>query len=79
MFLVLEETQIFVPGDERSRTHPGHGYSASYEDSTRVHRFTDRTSLLLFLQRSTTDASSSYEVFEATPMKVATTVSISVE
>ena len=25
-FAVLESTSVYIPGDERSRTNPGHGY-----------------------------------------------------
>lgn len=28
-YALLEEDSVFVPGDERSRTNPGHGYPAS--------------------------------------------------
>lgn len=29
--LVFETTSVYIPGDERSRTNPGHGYPASTE------------------------------------------------
>jgi len=28
---ILEDSSIHIPGDERSRTNPGHGYPASTE------------------------------------------------
>ena len=28
VFLILKPTSVHVPGDERSRTNPGHGYPA---------------------------------------------------
>lgn len=38
-FSVLEFTKIYIPGDERSRTHPGHGYPATTEDVSRLMTF----------------------------------------
>lgn len=29
--LVYKSNSVYIPGDERSRTNPGHGYPASYE------------------------------------------------
>jgi len=31
-YAILENRSIDIPGDERSRTHPGHGYPASTEE-----------------------------------------------
>jgi hypothetical protein len=31
-YAILEKRSISIPGDERSRTHPGHGYPASTEE-----------------------------------------------
>jgi hypothetical protein len=30
-FAIIEFSTIYIPGDERSRTHPGHGYGESSE------------------------------------------------
>ena len=30
-FAIIEFTSVFIPGDERSRTNPGHGYPDSTE------------------------------------------------
>lgn len=32
--LIFETTSTYVPGDERSRTAPGHGYPAHYETNS---------------------------------------------
>lgn len=34
--MVIEKKSIHVPGDERSRTHPGHGYPEHTETYTSV-------------------------------------------
>jgi hypothetical protein len=41
--LFYEQSSIWVPGDERSRTNPGHGYPEHTEDTSRMryYVFTD--------------------------------------
>lgn len=29
--IIYKSNSVFIPGDERSRTHPGHGYPERYE------------------------------------------------
>jgi hypothetical protein len=31
-YAIIEFTSVYIPGDERSRTNPGHGYPAHNED-----------------------------------------------
>lgn len=38
---IIEFTSIYIPGDERSRTNPGHGYPASNEEVSVYTAFTD--------------------------------------
>lgn len=38
---IIEFGLIFIPGDERSRTNPGHGYPATQEDTASYTVFTD--------------------------------------
>lgn len=44
-YIVIEKHSVWVPGDERSRTHPGHGYPAHYEDTEYVTRCKDMREL----------------------------------
>ena len=44
-FCVLEFVSVHIPGDERSRTNPGHGYPATNESYTKFHVFTSQESL----------------------------------
>jgi hypothetical protein len=41
-YAIIEFSRITIPGDERSRTHPGHGYPESTEDVQNYIVFTDR-------------------------------------
>lgn len=45
-YAILEFGSISIPGDERSRTNPGHGYPASVESKTDYIVFTDKASWL---------------------------------
>lgn len=36
---ILEQDSIYVPGDERSRTNPGHGYPAHTKNFVRIYAF----------------------------------------
>lgn len=38
-FVILHFSSISIPGDERSRTNPGHGYPASTENIIRYEAF----------------------------------------
>lgn len=39
---IIQKDSIYVPGDERSRTHPGHGYPGGYQSIIRLREFTDK-------------------------------------
>lgn len=40
-WVIITTRNIHIPGDERSRTHPGHGYPASTETVFEYQYFTD--------------------------------------
>jgi hypothetical protein len=41
-YAIIESGSVFVPGDQRSIDHPGHGYPASTEYFVSYISFTDR-------------------------------------
>jgi len=43
-FVILEFSSFMVPGDERSRTHPGHGYPEHTETTVQYVVYGDRAS-----------------------------------
>lgn len=43
---VVYEVSVFIPGDERSRTHPGHGYGERTENYKEFHVFKDEAELI---------------------------------
>ena len=41
-YAIIETDSIYHEGDERSRTHPGHGYPAHTERITKIREYNDR-------------------------------------
>jgi hypothetical protein len=40
-YVIIKRSQRFVQGDERSRTNPGHGYPAHYEEISEFIEYSD--------------------------------------
>lgn len=76
MFLIVTNVNVYVPGDERSKTNPGHGYPAYTETYQKVEEFTD---LNMLQQRvaKLEDRKEKYRVYEAKPLSVSVKVNIS--
>jgi hypothetical protein len=76
-FAVIREESVYIPGDERSRTHPGHGYPASTETYVVYEAFQEQAAW----ERRIADLTSRRERFRAisaAPAKVSTSVSVTV-
>ena len=52
-WVILSFREIHVPGDERSRRHPGHGYPAHSVSATDYKAFTDEETWRYEVQRLT--------------------------
>lgn len=50
-FAILEFTSVGHEADERSKTHPGHGYPAYSEDVCHYYAFTDRNEWIAEIRR----------------------------
>lgn len=76
-FLILTEGSYTTPGDERSRTNPGHGYPASTEYYTEVEVVTTLEELKSKIERmSTSRYSKAFQFGEFKPMKVETNITL---
>jgi hypothetical protein len=51
-FAVFVKRKIDIPGDERSRTNPGHGYPAETRKFTEVLEFDDAAKLREWVERN---------------------------
>lgn len=66
-----------VPGDERSRTNPGHGYPEHTVIHTTVREFGSETELKQWVaQQSKSVYSPKYRIVRCTPVQVTTEVKI---
>jgi hypothetical protein len=76
-FAILRTTSVTIPGDERSRSHPGHGYPESTETYITYQVFTDRAKWEEVI-RYETERHSSFRAIYVNPAKVETIVKVGV-
>jgi hypothetical protein len=72
-YAIITSDSIMIPGDERSRTNPGHGYPEHTVESISYMTFKDQDDLLAYLQRMGDSARSRAVVIHAKPLSVKTT------
>jgi hypothetical protein len=73
---VIYNDTIYHEGDERSRTHPGHGYPAYTETVQKFKEFKNEEELKLWIKRN---ERTTYKVISYKELKVTTEVVIKVE
>lgn len=78
-FAILRTTSVTIPGDERSRTTPGHGYPESTETFITYQAFTDREKWEAEIKMLSARPYEKFVAIAATPAKVSTSVSVSVD
>jgi hypothetical protein len=77
-YAIITVLSIYTPGDERSRTNPGHGYPAGTDTYLEYKAFTDRDEWegrIELLMR----AGTSFRAITATPAKVSTKVTVTTD
>jgi hypothetical protein len=80
-YAILDQRSVHIPGDERSRTHPGHGYPASTEQVWDYIVFADRESWeeeIKSRQRSEWGRKD-FIAISATPATINTTIQVEVK
>lgn len=75
---VLVFSKRYVEGDERSKTAPGHGYPAHYEDEVKYIVFDSQEELARWVG-GRGKQESGYRVLHATPKTVETHVSVTLK
>lgn len=83
-YAILESSTISIPGDERSRTHPGHGYPASTEQVWNYIVFETQEEWEKQIKSLESKAAeygykTAYVAISATPAKISSTVTIQIE
>jgi hypothetical protein len=76
---IIEYSHIYVPGDERSRTHPGHGYPASNQPVLNYIAFDSKEDLEKYFQEHSTMKIENVTIIHVKPAVAKTVVSIEVK
>lgn len=80
-YAIIDQRMYSIPGDERSRTNPGHGYPASTEYAWDYIVFPDRASWEeeIRSREGKVFGNKQYIAIAATPATITSTVQINVE
>lgn len=80
-YAILEQRSISIPGDERSRTHPGHGYPASTEQVWDYIVFKDRDEWETEVKKRMASefGRKDFMAISATPATINTTIQVEVK
>ena len=78
-YAALVTKSITIPGDERSRTNPGHGYPEHTEEYFELVTFENKEALEEWVMRSTTGYSKpTFKLIKYEELNYETTVSVKV-
>lgn len=80
-YVIIEGASVYIPGDERSRTNPGHGYPASTEHFIRYIIFSSKEEWESEIQRrlsSKWEHDKNFRAVYVSPARVQTSVQVSV-
>lgn len=77
-FALIEQATVYHEGDERSRTHPGHGYPAYSENVLRYQAFDTKQQLLQAVS-TLINSNAKFAVMEVKPLQTRTNLQISVD
>jgi hypothetical protein len=77
-FAIITEVSVHIPGDERSRTNPGHGYPAHTETYISYRAFADQNNWEAAVAAAT-QRGERFHAVSVSPAKVTTTVTVGVE
>lgn len=78
-WVIMKFSTINIPGDERSRTNPGHGYPASTENAVSYEAYYTEEKLLEAVRELEGHSwNTSYVVFKSEPLTVGKTITVSV-
>lgn len=79
-FAVIYETSETIPGDIRSRTHPGHGYPAHTVTTNTIEQFSSEEKFVEWItnEEKRYYGRRLYQAIRCTPILVTTTVNIDI-
>lgn len=80
-YVALRGVSVHIPGDERSRTNPGHGYPESTEHHLSYIAFNSRADMEAWVSDEETRkwGKEDYRILEVKPLAVRVTATVQVE
>ena len=81
-YAIIQSDSIYIPGDERSRTCPGHGYPASTQQVVTYEVYLTKDKLMTAIQELENPkygSKKNYVVVKVTPIKVTTSINIDIQ
>lgn len=81
IYAVFIMTTEHVPGDQRSKDYPGHGYGAHTVERTEVKEFKNKDDFVNWIveQEARKYGKVSYRAFKCTPVRVTTKVDVQID
>lgn len=75
-YAVFKGGSIYIPGDERSRTNPGHGYPESTENVIQYEVFQSKEALEAYITSSDPLQARHWKIAKITPMTLALSIEV---
>lgn len=75
-YAILFVRSVYIPGDERSRTNPGHGYPGGTENYWNIEVYKNREDWEAEIIKQTNQRTT-FKAVKMTPAKIQTTISVS--
>jgi hypothetical protein len=75
---IIEIQSIFIPGDERSRTNPGHGYPETYESSVSYEVYLTASKWESQIEYREANKSKPYRAIRVLPAEISVTTKVKV-
>jgi hypothetical protein len=78
---ILTFEQRYIPGDERSKTHPGHGYPGGTENYCSCRAFLNEADWKAEIETlmKSTYSSKNFQAMYVVPAKITTNISVNVD
>lgn len=77
-YAALVSGSVYIPGDERSKTNPGHGYPAENKPIIQFVCFADQNEMKNWVAKEELSRYSqkAYKIIEFTPLEIAVSVNV---
>lgn len=75
-YAIIEKTSTYVPGDERSRTHPGHGYPEHTVSHLEFREFDSEDDLVRHLASLGRYSTKPYKIIRYEELELETTIEV---